>query len=180
MVTATTIEPVVSPAVAALGFVVDHVTVTPAGRRRVVRVAVDRRVDETAPTTEPTAPVTLDEIAEATRAVGDALDLSDVMGAGQYVLEVTSPGVSRPLTVPRHFRRNVGRLVTFTQDEGSLTARIERADETGVRVRDADGSSHDLPYAAIRKAVVQVEFGRAEADDGDAPHEEPNDEEKSS
>ena len=84
----------------ALGLDLEAVELTPAGKRRVLRVAVDKD-----------GGVTLDDIAEATRAVSDVLDDADLMGETAYTLEVTSRGVDRPLTEPRHWRRNRDRLV---------------------------------------------------------------------
>ena len=92
----------IEPVVGAAGYDLEELVVTPAGRRSIVRVVVDRD-----------AGVTLDDIAEVSRAVSDVLDANDDgMGRAPYVLEVTSPGVDRPLTEPRHWRRNAGRLVT--------------------------------------------------------------------
>ena len=112
MTTADSIRPVLGRALEPTSLVLDDVTVTPAGRRRVVKVLVDRDVDDSGTTSDPTPPLSLDEVADAARLVSDALDATDVMGQQPYTLEVSSPGVGRPLTTPRHFRRNVGRLVT--------------------------------------------------------------------
>ena len=79
----------------ALGLDIEAVEITPAGKRRILRVAVDKD-----------GGVTLDDVAEATREVNRVLDESDVMGEQPYTLEVTSRGVDRPLTLPRHWRRN--------------------------------------------------------------------------
>ena len=86
---------------------VEAVEVTPAGKRRVLRVAVDKD-----------GGVTLDDVADATREVSRVLDESDVMGEMPYTLEVTSRGVDRPLTLPRHWRRNEDRLVKATLADG--------------------------------------------------------------
>ncbi len=92
--------------------VVEEVSVTPAGRRSVVRIAIDADLSGL-PADDETSlvePLTLDEVAEATRTLSDALDETDALGEAPYVLEVSSPGVGRPLEAPRHYRRNVGRL----------------------------------------------------------------------
>jgi ribosome maturation factor RimP len=141
----------------ALGLDIEAVEITPAGNRRVLRIAVDKD-----------GGVTLDDVADATRAVNEVLDESDVMGKQPYTLEVTSRGVDRPLTLPRHWRRNAGRLVkvTFT-DETSVTGRIGDSGEEAVTV-EVDGTERDVAYADVKKALVQVEFnrrGKAEADD---------------
>ena len=112
----------VQQAVAPLGLLVDDLRITRAGKRRLVRIAVDDDLAGLAPgdETTPVPPVELDTVAEATRSIDNALDASDVLGSAPYVLEVTSPGTSRPLTEPRHFRRNVGRLVTLALTDGRL------------------------------------------------------------
>ncbi|MGH3315887.1 MAG: ribosome maturation factor RimP, partial [Nocardioidaceae bacterium] len=79
-----------------------------------------------------------------------------------YTLEVTSPGTDRPLTEPRHWRRNIGRLVKVTPHEGEpVIGRITEAGET-TAVLDVDGSSRDVAYADVRKARIEVEFNRKE------------------
>lgn len=161
------IRPAVDGPLAALGLFVEDVAVTPAGKRRLVRIWIDRVLPESADaTTTVTEPLTLDEVADATRAVGDALDETDAMGEQPYTLEVTSPGVDRPLTEPRHFRRNVTRLVTLTPVEGSaVTGRIVSADGDGVTVevpaaKKTSARTVELAYAAMSRAVVEVEFSR--------------------
>ena len=131
------------------GLDVEAVEVTPAGKRRVLRVAVDKD-----------GGVTLDDVADATRAVSEVLDASDVMGEMPYTLEVTSRGVDRPLTLPRHWRRNADRLVKVTLvDGGTVTGRITTSDDDGATL-DVDGSSRELSYAEVAKALVQIEFNR--------------------
>ena len=169
------IRPAVEGPLGALGLLVEDVSVTPAGRRRLVRVWIDRVVDDSGPdTTSATEPLSLDEVADATRVVSDALDDSDAMGEQPYTLEVTSPGLDRPLTAPHHFRRNVGRLVTLTPTEGDpVTGRITRAGAEGLTLevpatKKEPARSEDLSYAAVSRAVVQVEFSRPTAQAGDA------------
>ena len=131
------------------GLDVEAVEVTPAGKRRVLRVAVDKD-----------GGVTLDDVADATRAVSEVLDTSDVMGEMPYTLEVTSRGVDRPLTLPRHWRRNADRLVKVTLVEGgTVTGRITSSDDDGATL-DVDGSPREVSYADVAKALVQIEFNR--------------------
>jgi len=140
----------------ALGLDIEAVDITPAGKRRILRVAVDKD-----------GGVTLDEVAEATREVNRVLDESDVMGEQPYTLEVTSRGVDRPLTLERHWRRNASRLVKVTFNDGeSVTGRIVEAAAESV-VLDIDGSRREVAYAEVKKALVQVEFNRQTPDDGD-------------
>jgi len=133
----------------ALGLDVEAVELTPAGRRRILRIAVDG--DDG---------VTLDDVAGATKKVSEVLDASDVMGEQPYTLEVTSRGVDRPLTLPRHWRRNADRLVKVTTGSGeTVTGRIVGSDDRAVTL-DVDGTPRELPYAEVAKALVQVEFNR--------------------
>jgi ribosome maturation factor RimP len=132
-----------------LGLDVEAVEITPAGKRRILRVAVDRD-----------GGVTLDDVADATREVSRVLDESDVMGEQPYTLEVTSRGVDRPLTLPRHWRRNADRLVKVTTISGeTLTGRILGCDDDGAQL-DVSGHHRTLAYAEVAKALVQIEFNR--------------------
>ena len=141
----------------ALGLDIEAVDITPAGKRRILRIAVDKD-----------GGVTLDEVAEATREVNRVLDESDVMGEQPYTLEVTSRGVDRPLTLERHWRRNASRLVKVTFEDGeSETGRIVEAAAESVSL-DIDGTRREVTYAEVKKALVQVEFNRQKPDqDGD-------------
>jgi len=138
----------------ALGLDIEAVDITPAGKRRILRIAVDKD-----------GGVTLDEVAEATREVNRVLDESDVMGEQPYTLEVTSRGVDRPLTLERHWRRNASRLVKVTFDDGATeTGRIIEAAAESVSL-DIDGNRREVAYAEVKKALVQVEFNRQKSDD---------------
>jgi ribosome maturation factor RimP len=146
---------VLAPAVAPLGLELEAVELANAGRRRLLRVIVDTDDDGT-------SGLTLDRLADATRAVSDALDAADAMGEQPYTLEVTSPGVDRPLTAPRHWRRNHGRKVAVTTtDQTRRTGRIRSVGETSVTL-EVGGTEVELRYADIAKALVQVEFNRKE------------------
>ena len=143
---------VLSEPLAAVGLDVEAVELTPAGRRRLLRVAVDKD-----------GGVTLDDIADATKQVSRILDTSDVMGEQPYTLEVTSPGTDRPLTLPRHWRRNEGRLVKVMLTDGrALTGRITSSDDVGA-VLDVDETLQELAYDDITRAKVQIEFNRKES-----------------
>lgn len=116
---------VVEPAVVAGGLVLEDVTVRKSGTRSVVEVVVDVTEDDE-------GELDLDRVAEATRAVSDALDAADVI-VGEYTLDVMSPGVYRPLTERRHYTRAVGRMVTVTLSDGAKLAgrltEVDRADQ---------------------------------------------------
>ena len=136
----------------AAGLDVEAIELTPAGKRRLLRVAVDKD-----------GGVTLDDIADATREVSRLLDESDVMGEQPYTLEVTSPGIDRPLSHPRHWRRNRGRLVKATlQDGDTVTGRVTENDEDGATL-DVDGQARQLSFSQVAKARVQIEFNKKES-----------------
>lgn len=146
---------VLEPVVTAAGADLDDLHVGRAGRRSLVRVLVDRD-----------GGVTLDEVAELSRLVSSALDAlgdaePEVLG-GSYLLEVSSPGIDRPLTQPRHWRRSAGHLVTAVLVDGAtLTGRVLDADEQAATL-DLDGARRQIRYDQVRRASVQVEFARPE------------------
>jgi ribosome maturation factor RimP len=142
---------VLTEPLAAAGLDLEAVELTSAGRRRMLRVAVDKD-----------GGVTLDDVAAATRQVSVVLDGSDVMGEQPYTLEVTSPGTDRPLVLPRHWRRNRDRLVKVgLRDGSSCTGRVLESDDHGV-VLDVDGSRRQVAFDEVDKARVQIELNRKE------------------
>ncbi|SDC31919.1 ribosome maturation factor RimP [Actinokineospora iranica] len=169
---AAALEPIVAGAIAETGFELEQLDVAQAGRRRLVKVVVDG--DDG---------VGLDEVAVVSRAVSAVLDEHDAVLGGPYTLEVTSPGVDRPLTRPRHWRRARLRLVKVRPIEGTeFTGRVGSADaepEGEVELL-VDGALRRVRYADVARAVVEVEFkqppaadmamleGRASGDEEDA------------
>ena len=153
MTASTRLTELLTPVVAEAGCDLEDLTVTAAGKRSVVRVLVDKD-----------GGITLDDVADVSRVVSEALDRADeqdpsLLGA-TYVLEVSSPGVDRPLTQPRHWRRNAGRLVTVHPREGAAyDGRVLGADDDAVTL-DVGGDERVVPYADVTKGVVQVEFSR--------------------
>ena len=155
---AARLSELLAPAIAAAGADLEDLSVSKAGKRSVVRVLVDRD-----------GGVTLDDVADLSRVVSDALDALDEQDPSalgpSYVLEVSSPGVDRPLTEPRHWRRNLSRLVTATLRDGSTaTGRVTSADDEAVTL-DVDGTARVLPYADVARGAVQVEFSRTDGED---------------
>lgn len=169
------------PVVERSGAELEDLTEQRAGSRRLLRVVVDRD-----------GGVSLDDIAEVTRSVSDALDAYDGLGDTAYVLEVTSPGVDRPLTTPRHWRRATGRLVKATLVAGGeLVGRVVAVADESVTllVEQAQAKQKQaqpertLAYGEIAKARMQVEFNRADdAEDedvvGDPGDDEDGDEDR--
>ena len=156
MTASTAVRTLLEPVVRDAGYDLEELTVAAAGKRSVVRVLVDKD-----------GGITLDDVADVSRRVSEALDVADdqdpsLLGTS-YVLEVSSPGVDRPLTEPRHWRSNVGRLVRAAlRDGGTAEGRITAADDDAVTL---DGA-RVLPYALLARGSVQVEFNRKDAGDG--------------
>ena len=138
-----------TPTVKSLGFVLEEVKVTPAGKRRIVAVIIDG--EERNPN--------LDEVTVVSRKVSEILDNYSQLGDLPFTLEVTTPGVDRPLSLPRHWRKNIGRLVKVTPMEGeSFVSRIKGADETIASLED-----RDIPYVEVKRAQIEIEFNRKES-----------------
>lgn len=144
------VEAIVAPAVAKAGFDLEGLSVTKAGRRLLVRALVDTD-----------GGVSLDDIAVVSKAVSKALDSAESLGGpfadAAYTLEVSSPGVDRPLTEPRHWRRNIGRLVAVHIGEEPLTGRVVAAGERGIEL-EVDGESRSATYAELGSGKVQIEL----------------------
>jgi ribosome maturation factor RimP len=161
------------PVVHAMNMDLEAIRVSSAGRRRVLRIVVDAD-----------GGVGLDEIALASRELSIKLDSSAAMGDQPYTLEVSSPGVDRPLTQPRHWRRAAGRLVvaplkadpTGQQGgNGAATAegRITGWSEHGV-ILERDGVTREYQYAELGPGRVQVEFGHFDDSPDDADKDDPD------
>jgi len=143
----------------------EAVKIATAGRRRVLRIVIDAD-----------GGVSLDDIAEVSREVSVRLDSKNAMGETPYTLEVTSPGIDRPLTQPRHWRRAIGRLVIVPLTDQGRTAkpggpndhdaqaRVIDADQDSVTL-EIDGSERTVRYSELGPGRVQVEFGRLSDDD---------------
>ena len=140
------LEPVVADAVARAGFELEELQVQQAGRKQVVKVVVDGENG-----------IGLDEVAVVSRAVSEELDKRDDVLAAAYTLEVTSPGLDRPLTKPRHWRRARLRKVAVRQADEKFLARVGDAADDGVELL-VDGQLRRVEYAEIEHAVIEVEF----------------------
>ena len=147
---------VVEPVVQDQGYDLEALSVMAAGRRRLVKIVIDSDLG-----------VDLDDVARISSEVSRALDDADAMGETPYVLEVTSPGVDRPLTLERHWRRAASRLVKVTLTDGeSITGRVASTNQTSATlVNDDDATSFDVSFADVEKAVVQIEFNRSRIND---------------
>lgn len=159
----------VEPVLAKAGYDLEELAVSKAGNRSVVRVVVDGEDG-----------VTSDAIADLSREISAALDEAEASGGpvsrGGYTLEVSSPGIDRPLTLPRHWRRNLTRLVKVRIGQTTLTGRVVAVDDDGVTL-DVDGEQQTVAYGDLGPGKVQIEFGkpdRAEASEDGSKASKPS------
>jgi ribosome maturation factor RimP len=151
----TRLRELIEPVVTGAGYDLEGLGLSRAGRRHLVRLTVDRD-----------GGVNLDAVAEVSRLVSAALDAVEAGGeelfSGEYELQVSSPGVDRALTLPRHWRRNVGRLVEVRTPAGQVTGRVVAAAESGV-VLEVRGARREVPFEALGPGRIQLEFTRLAA-----------------
>jgi ribosome maturation factor RimP len=155
----------IEPVVAAAGMDLEAVRMSVAGKRRLLRIVVDGD-----------GGVSLDDAADVSREISAMLDEVNALGEVAYTLEVSSPGVDRPLTEPRHWRRAVGRLVKVkVAGEGTVEGRILAADADGVTL-DLAGGERRFGQGELGAGAIQIEFGRipdAELDQSEDEDEYP-------
>ena len=138
------------PLVDASSLILEEVKVRSAGRRQLIQIIVD--ADES---------LDLDVVAAVSREIDRYIEEHHLVGDLAYTLEVTSPGIERPLTEPRHWRKNIGRLVEVeTQDGEQFTARIKDYSEGFITFEGRSLLSID----AVKRATVQIEFNRGDAE----------------
>jgi ribosome maturation factor RimP len=155
------LEALLGPIVRAAGLDLESVKIGSAGRRRLLRVVVDAD-----------GGVSLDDIALVSREASIRMDGTGAMGEAPYTLEVSSPGVDRPLTRPRHWRRAMGRLVRVPlagpgagAPAAPVEGRVIAAGDDGITL-EVDGEHLEFGYAELGPGRVQVEFGRPAAEPG--------------
>ena len=152
------ITELISPAVTEAGFFLEEVQIASPGSHRIVTCVVDGQT-----------PLNLDQVTVASRLISELLDSADFMGETPFTLEVTSPGVDRPLTQPRHWTKNLTRLIKVTLSDGTITTgRLTEFNEVNATlVENIKGrlKEHTVVFADIKRAVVEIEFNRKDAID---------------
>jgi ribosome maturation factor RimP len=133
----------ITPAIEAAGCYLEEVTLTPAGKRKIMTVIVDGDTN-----------LSLDQVTAVSKAVSAIVEVLPALGDTPFTLEVTSPGVDRPLTHPRHWRKNHGRLINVTLEDGKVVkGRIGDSTEIDVEI-----DSLKIAYAAMKRALIEIEF----------------------
>lgn len=137
------ISAAITPALEALGFYLEDVTITSAGRRSMLTVIVDGDTH-----------LSLDQVTSATKAIGEIVESVQSLGETPFTLEVTSPGLDRPLTKVRHWQKNINRLVKVVLLDGSeIKGRIKDVNEVSATVDEKN-----INYSDIKRATLEVEF----------------------
>jgi ribosome maturation factor RimP len=140
------------PVITKAGFALEEITVTPVGKRRLVAVVIDR--EESNPS--------LDEVTVVSKEVSAILDNYSQMGEMPFTLEVTTPGIDKPLVLPRHWKKNIGRLVKITPKQGEkYVARIKGYEDDQVTL-ELKNEVLVLSLSDVAKAQIEVEFNRKE------------------
>jgi ribosome maturation factor RimP len=151
------ISELISPALHKAGYFLEDVNLVNPGQHRIVTVIVDGE-----------SALNLDQVTVASKLVSELLDEAAFMGETPFTLEVTSPGIDRPLTLPRHFAKNVDRLLKVTKADGNVvTGRIlsNNQDEVTLAVTEKkDVKEVTVALADIKRATVEIEFNRKDGE----------------
>jgi ribosome maturation factor RimP len=134
---------VITPAIESLGFYIEDITITSAGKRSMLTVIVDGDTH-----------LSLDQVTVATKAISEIVENLPTLGNNPFTLEVTSPGLDRPLTKPRHWRKNQDRLIKIILNDGKeINGRIKDSNESSVTVDE-----QVINFADIKRATLEIEF----------------------
>ena len=147
----------ITPALQKAGYFLEDVNLVSPGQHRIVTVIVDGE-----------SALNLDQVTVASKLVSELLDEATFMGETPFTLEVTSPGIDRPLTLPRHFAKNIDRLLKVTKSDGVvITGRIlsnTDSDLTLSVTEKKDVKEVVISLGDIKRAQVEIEFNRKEGD----------------
>ena len=137
------ISAVITPALSDLGFYLEDITITSAGRRSMLTVIVDGDTH-----------LSLDQVTVATKAISEIVENIQSLGQAPFTLEVTSPGLDRPLTKPRHWQKNIDRLVKIVLLDGKeVKGRVKDATEISATVDE-----QVVKFSDIKRATLEIEF----------------------
>ena len=137
------ISAAITPALEALGFYLEDVAITSAGRRSMLTVIVDGDTH-----------LSLDQVTSATKAIGEIVESIQSLGETPFTLEVTSPGLDRPLTKVRHWQKNINRLVKVVLLDGlEIKGRIKDVNEVSATIDEKN-----ISYSDIKRATLEIEF----------------------
>jgi ribosome maturation factor RimP len=136
----------ITPAIESLGFYVEDIAITSAGKRSMLTVIVDGDTH-----------LSLDQVTVATKAISEIVENLPTLGNNPFTLEVTSPGLDRPLTKPRHWQKNKDRLIKIILNDGKeITGRIKDSTQSAVTVDE-----QVVNFADMKRATLEIEFKQA-------------------
>jgi ribosome maturation factor RimP len=151
------ISELITPALHQAGYFLEDVNLVTPGQHRIVTIIVDGE-----------SALNLDQVTVATKMISELLDEAQFMGETPFTLEVTSPGVDRPLTQPRHFSKNADRLLKIVKTDGEVvTGRISSNTENDVTLlvtEKKESKDVVLKFSEIKRATVEIEFNRKDGD----------------
>ena len=151
------ISELITPALQKAGYFLEDVNLVSPGQHRIVTVIVDGETG-----------LNLDQVTVASKLVSELLDEASFMGETPFTLEVTSPGIDRPLTLPRHFAKNVDRLLKVTKNDGVvITGRIRSNTQDDVTLEITEKKEVKevvISLAEIKRAMVEIEFNRKDGE----------------
>jgi ribosome maturation factor RimP len=133
----------ITPAIESLGFYVEDIAITSAGKRSMLTVIVDGDTH-----------LSLDQVTVATKAISEIVENLPTLGNNPFTLEVTSPGLDRPLTKPRHWQKNKDRLIKIILNDGrEILGRIKDSTQSAVTVDE-----QVINFADMKRATLEIEF----------------------
>ena len=133
----------ITPAIESLGFYVEDIAITSAGKRSMLTVIVDGDTH-----------LSLDQVTVATKAISEIVENLPTLGNNPFTLEVTSPGLDRPLTKPRHWQKNKDRLIKIILNDGKeIMGRIKDSTQSAVTVDE-----QVINFADMKRATLEIEF----------------------
>jgi len=151
------ISELITPALQKAGYFLEDVNLVNPGQHRIVTVIVDGETG-----------LNLDQVTVASKLVSELLDEASFMGETPFTLEVTSPGIDCPLTLPRHFAKNVDRLLKVTKNDGVvIIGRIQSNTENDVTLEVTEKKEVKevvIALAEIKRALVEIEFNRKDGE----------------
>ncbi|MFM7356250.1 MAG: ribosome maturation factor RimP [Actinomycetota bacterium] len=143
-----------APVVKASGLLLEEIKVIPVGRSRIISVIVDHEERN----------LNLDEVAASSRVISEILENYSQLGDNPFTLEVTSPGVDRPLVKAYQWKKNLGRLISIVKVNGEkLIGRLKSLDLGSVLLEVKSGEVSIL-FSEIKRAIVEIEFNRKDGD----------------
>jgi ribosome maturation factor RimP len=133
----------ITPIIESLGFYVEDIAITAAGKRSMLTVIVDGDTH-----------LSLDQVTVATKAISEIVENLPTLGNNPFTLEVTSPGLDRPLTKPRHWQKNKDRLIKIILNDGKeITGRIKDSTQSSVTIDE-----QVINFADMKRATLEIEF----------------------